>query len=200
MSKERIDDYGQIEVKSADELRSWLQASHQQGVGVWLITYKKHCGERYVAWSDVVDELLCFGWIDGRRRKVDADRTMQLISPRRPGSPWSAINKRKVVALEVAGRMTDAGRVPIEAAKADGTWTFIDDIELLVVPDDLHEALTATSNAREAWRGFPDSSKKQLLWWIKSAKTTRTRSKRIEETARLAGLGIRANHPESRGK
>lgn len=189
-----------VEVTDRAGLRAWLAAHHTQSDPVWLVTYKKHCGARHVSWHTLVEEVLCFGWIDSHARPVDADRTKRLISPRRPGSIWSALNKRRLIELEAAGRMTDAGRAVIERASADGSWTLYDDCEALIVPDDLGAALEATPGAEAAWQGFPDSSKRAMLWWIKSAKRASTRAIRIAETARLAGLGLRANFPEAKGR
>ena len=97
-----------------------------------------------------------------------------------------------------AGRITAPGRSKIERAKTDGSWTVLDDVEDLVIPDDLQRALDATPAARDNFQAFSDSSKKGILWWIKSAKRAATRDKRIRETAELAAKNIRANHPQDR--
>ncbi len=131
-----VDEHPRIEISDRDAWRAWLEANHAQGVGVWVVTYKKHCGDRHVPWPDVVREALCFGWIDCRTRRVDHDRTSVLVTPRKPGSMWSAVNRRHVVELEAAGAMRPAGQRLVDAARADGSWTWLDDIEALVVPDD----------------------------------------------------------------
>lgn len=198
MAKKRVaDHYDQVEVRSREELRAWLAANHERDQGVWLIHYKKH-SEHHVPYMDFVEELLCFGWIDSLVRRVDEDRSMRLMTPRKVGSIWSQINKKAVKRLERDGRMTDAGRAVIERAKTDGSWTLYDEIEAVVVPDDLAKALKA--KAREAWDGFSDSSKKPILWWIKSAKTEATRAKRIARTAERAAVGLRANFPDDEKK
>lgn len=189
-----------IEITDRAALRAWLEAHHRQSESVWLVTYKKHCGDRFLPYDDVIDELLCFGWIDSHVRKVDADRKKLLISPRRPGSIWSRLNKTRVERLDADGRMTDAGRAKIEAAKADGSWTLYDECEARVVPPDLAAAFAAVPGSADRWDGFGAAAQKGILWWIKSAKTAATRQKRIAETARLAGLGLRANHPEAKGR
>lgn len=194
------DDYERVEIESAAELRAWLAENHRRDESIWLVRYKKSGGDKHVSWSQVVDEVLCYGWIDGQTRKLDAHRTMNLLSPRRPGSHWSKINKDKVEALIAEGRMTEHGLARIEAAKADGSWTLLDDAEALVVPDDLAAALGKNPKARAGWDAFPDSSKKPILFWITSAKRDTTREKRVRETARLAAKGLRANFPEAKGK
>ena len=101
------------------------------------MTWKKAAGARHVPYSDVVDEALCFGWIDSLPRKLDADRTMVRLSPRKPGSAWSAVNKTKIERLLADGRMTNAGLAAIDRAKADGSWSLLDSIATLSPPPDL---------------------------------------------------------------
>jgi len=173
-----VDDLLQVEITSRSAWRAWLEEHHTRTEGIWLITYKKHCGDRYVRWGDLVREALCFGWIDSRRRKVDDDRTSMMVTPRKPGSNWSAINKQHVAELEAEGLLAPAGRACIEAAKADGSWTWLDDIEALVVPDDLAVALTDVGQ-RSQWDAASTSSQKLALYHVKSAKRATTRAARI---------------------
>ncbi len=176
----------QVEVKSRAEWRAWLEAHHTQPDGIWLVTYKKHMPAYYLAWDDIVQEALCFGWIDSLPRKLDADRTMHYISPRKKGSPWSGRNKQYLRELEAAGLLHPAGIAVIQQAIADGSWTLLDDVEALIVPDDLAEALTHYPDASAHFDGFRASAKKAILWWIKSAKRPETRAKRIAQTAEKA--------------
>ncbi len=192
-------EHERVEVKSVAALRQWLQEHHQQSESIWLVTWKKHRPEHHVSWDDIVRQALCFGWIDSQARKLDGDRKMQRLSPRKPGSHWSARNKKHLKDLEAEGLMMPAGQAVVDAAKADGSWTLLDDVEALVVPDDLAAALDSTPGARGHFEAFTASNKKTILWWIKSAKRQATRQTRIEKTARLAGMGLRAQHPESKG-
>ena len=96
--------------------------------------------------------------------------------------------------------MTPAGQTKIDAAKRDGSWRYLDDIENLVMPDDLAAALQVNSSAKENFGAFNDSAKKVILMWIKSAKRDDTRSKRVSETVRLAEKGLKAAHPEAKGR
>ncbi|WP_116126249.1 YdeI/OmpD-associated family protein [Lewinella sp. IMCC34183] len=187
-----------IQIESTEELRSWLEANHATSGSVWLVRYRKHTGERHVSWSELVDELLCYGWVDSLPRKLDADRTMIRISPRNPKSNWSGINKEKVARLRGEGRMTPAGEALVEIAKANGCWTFLDDVEALIVPPDLEEALAATDSAAFYYDRFPASGKRLILFWIKSAKTEATRRKRIRETVEKAARNVKAYHPKGR--
>lgn len=187
-------DYKRFTAATREDWREWLAAHHQTTPGVWLVTYKKDSGKPYLAYEATVEEALCFGWVDSRPNKLDDARTMRLFTPRKAGSPWSRLNKQRVTHLEKRGRMTPAGRQKIDEAKADRSWSVYDSIENLVVPDDLRVALDANAAAHTHFDAFPDSSKKTILWWIKSAKRAATREKRIAETVRLAADNIRANH------
>ncbi len=195
-----LSDFPKVECKSRDAVRRWLDDNHASGSTTWLVTYKKHVPDYYVAYGDIVDELLCYGWIDSRTRRVDEDRTMLLIGPRKPGGTWSASNKRRLLRLEREGRITPAGQAPIDAAKADGSWAFLDDIENLVIPDDLAAALRRNRTAAQHFEAFNDSAKKVILLWIKTAKRDKTRAQRVSETVRLAALNVKAAHPEAKGR
>ncbi len=195
-----LNNYQRVEITCAAELRAWLEVHHGHAEPIWLVRYKKHVPGKYVSWDEAVDEAICFGWIDSTPRKLDADRTMLLLAPRRPGSPWSALNKRRVARLRRERRVAPPGEHAIERAKRDGSWSLLDDVEALVVPDDLRAAFDqASPEARSHFDRFPASARKGILWWIKSAKTPKTRAKRVHETCRLAAMNLRANYPESKG-
>lgn len=168
------------------ELRAWLATHHASAASQWLVTYKKHT-PHYLSWNDLVSELLCWGWIDSRTRKVDEDRTSVLIAPRNPRSAWSAINKAKVAELRASGEMTEAGEALIAAAEANGMWTFLDDVEQLEVPEDLMAAL----GRLDGWEAYPRSVKRGTLEWIKTAKTAPTRAKRIADVRDALAQGLR---------
>ena len=85
-------DFDRVQIESRAELRAWLEANQARTEAIWLVTFKKHVPDKYVSWQEVVEEALGYGWIDSRTRKVDDDRTMYLLSPRRAGSPWSRRN------------------------------------------------------------------------------------------------------------
>ncbi len=195
-----LDNLPKREFSSRQELRDWLAANHAESDAFWLVSFKKHVSDRYVTYDAIVEELLCYGWIDGRTRRLDDDRTMLLVARRKPGSTWSAPNKKRVARLEKAALMTPAGREKIDAARRDGSWSFLDDIDKLVIPDDLGRALQGNDEAQRAFHAFNDSAKKVILLWIKTAKRRETREKRVSETVRLAAKGVKAAHPEARGQ
>ena len=113
--------FEKVEIATVDELRDWLQVNYAREEGVWLVTGKKSAGERFIDRWDMLDQLLCFGWVDGIRRKLDETRTMQLITPRRQQT-WALTYKERVKKLEEAGQMTDAGRAAIKRSKKLGLW------------------------------------------------------------------------------
>ena len=121
--------YEQVEVVSATELRDWLREHWDSSPGIWLVTYKKAAGSRYLPYDDIVREALCHGWIDSVVRGLDEQRSQLLLTPRKPTSKWSRSNKERVAELEASGRMAGPGRAVVEAAKASGTWTALDDVD-----------------------------------------------------------------------
>ncbi len=146
---------------------------------MWLILYKKGSGTPGVTYEEAVEEALCFGWIDSVTNRLDGERFMQLFTPRKRKSPWAKSNKERVERLLAAGLMAPAGLAAIEAAKRDGTWTALDGIEDLQVPDDLAAALAANPAAEARFAAYSASTRKQLLWWVVSAKRPETRQRRI---------------------
>ncbi len=191
-------EHERVHIDSVADLREWLDRHHATTDSVWLVRYKKAADRPYVTYDAIVDELLCYGWVDSLPRKLDAERTMLRISPRNPRSNWSGVNKQRVGRLTAAGRMTPAGVAPVEMAKANGAWTFLDDVEQLIVPPDLARALEAVPRATYFYGRFPPSSRRGILEWIKTAKTKETREKRVRETAEKAGRNRKANHPAGR--
>jgi uncharacterized protein YdeI (YjbR/CyaY-like superfamily) len=182
-----------VSAESAEAWATWLKRNHTRTKGVWLVTWKPRSGMPVLGYEDSVIEALRFGWIDSTGGKVDDDRTELWFAPRKPGSGWARTNKRRIERLEQEGRMEPAGRRLIEAAKADGSWTLLDDVEDLIVPDDLGAAFGAYPGSRSRWDAFPPSARRAMLEWIVQAKRPETRARRIEETARLAQEGKRAN-------
>lgn len=182
-----------IHPKSRVAWRRWLQQHHTRAEGVWLITYKKATGKPRIEYNDAVEEALCFGWIDSKPRTLDEERSMLWFAPRKPRTGWSKHNKARAQKLIQSGLMTRAGLAKIQAAKKDGAWTALDQIEALELPSDLADAFAINSTAHEYFDSFPRSVKRAILEWIANAKKPDTRVKRIQETVRLAAQNIRAN-------
>jgi uncharacterized protein YdeI (YjbR/CyaY-like superfamily) len=172
--------------------RAWLEANHGTARGAWVATWRKPSGRDPVPYPDLVEEAICFGWIDSTVNTLDDERALQLMTPRKAKSGWTRLNKQRVAALQAQGRMSDAGRRAVEVAKANGWWTIYDPVEDMIEPDDLAEALDASSPARTAWDAFPPSARKQMLWWVVSAGKPETRARRITKIVAEAQDGRRA--------
>jgi uncharacterized protein YdeI (YjbR/CyaY-like superfamily) len=166
--------------------RQWLVHNHAASRGVWLVYDKAVAGKRRLSYDDIIDEAVSFGWIDSLTRSLDAERAMLYFSPRKPKSPWSRSNKERVARLVKEGLMTEAGLAIVEAAKSDGSWDVYDAVEQLAIPSDLEAALADDKAAGQNFAAFSASNKKQLLWYVASAKRPETRQKRIAQIVHAA--------------
>jgi uncharacterized protein YdeI (YjbR/CyaY-like superfamily) len=174
-----------------EEWRKWLEVNHKIKDSIWLVFYKKSSLSPNLSWSESVDEALCFGWIDSTKRSIDSEKYKQYFSKRKKNSTWSKINKDKVDYLTKHGLIKEAGYKCIEVAKKNGSWTMLDEVEALVVPDDLRQALVSRKGSEEYFEGLSKSAKKILLYWIFAAKKTETREKRIAEVAENASKNLK---------
>ena len=187
-----IDDYEQVLVTSRSEWRDWLAENADIAPGAWVVTYKRATGKPAPSYDDIVEECLCFGWIDSTVRPGNERTAMQLVTPRKPTSTWAATNKARLERLLASGQVTERGLRIVEAAKANGSWTALDAVERLEVPDDLAAALDARPPARANFDAFPPSARKQLLWFVVSAKRPETRATRIARVVADAAEGRRS--------
>lgn len=176
--------------ESRTDWRKWLEKNHQSEQSVWLVYYKASTKNASLSWSDAVDEALCFGWIDSTKKTIDEERYMQYFSRRKPNSNWSKINKEKVTKLIQNNLMTKTGFDIIETAKKNGSWTILDEVEALVIPEDLREELANYKGSTEYFKSLSKSNKKILLYWVVSAKRKETRQKRILEIAESASKNL----------
>ena len=184
----KTENFEQVVVENQAALREWLLEHHQQEASIWLVTYKKSEKEKYVSREEVLDELLCFGWIDGIRRKRDEKTSMQLIAPRK-AQHWAKSYKERAAKLMEEGKIHAAGQASIDRGKASGLWHFMDDVDALILPEDLKSALKALPPAATFFDSINPSSKRFVLRWIKLAKTEKTRKSRILKIAQLAAKG-----------
>ncbi len=176
---------------SQQDWRQWLQKNHQSKQSIWLVQYKKKAGRPTLSWSQSVDEALCFGWIDSVRKSLDDDTFIQFFSRRKPNGTWSKVNKEKVEQLIKAGLMTPAGLETIEAAKQNGSWTILDEVEELIIPKDLEAAFKTRRGSKDFFVSLSKSAKKAILQWLVLAKQPETRQKRIDEIAALASQKLK---------
>ena len=171
------------------EWRQWLRSNHNKQAAVWLIMYKRDSGRSTISWTEAVEEALCYGWIDGRRKPVDDESFVQYFCRRKPKGTWSKINKEKVQELIDKKLMTKAGLAAIETAKQNGAWNSLDEAEELIVPEDLEKAFKLHPGSKQYFTGLSKSVRKFMLTWIAMAKRAETRQKRINELTTLGAQG-----------
>lgn len=183
--------------RTRSQWRAWLFRNHADTDGAWIARWTKSSGrpplELGLAYEEIVEEALCYGWIDGLVNSLPDGRQAHLLTPRRQGSAWSRSNKERAARLIAAGRMAQAGLMAVRAAQADGSWSLMDAAEALIEPDDLARSLDARPDARRHWDAFPASPRRALIWWVMSAKRPETRSRRVSSIVDEAARGRRAN-------
>ena len=174
------------------DFRRWLQKNHRTADELLVGFYKKGSGRPSITWPESVDEALCFGWIDGIRRSVDADRYTIRFTPRRKGSVWSAVNTRRAQELIDAGRMQPAGLAAVQARNPEksGIYSFEQRAEPRFSAE--HEARFQAS--RDAWAFFtaqPPGYRRMMTWFVISAKREETRDRRLDKLIRESAAGRR---------
>ena len=176
-----------LSFKNRDEWRKWLEKNYRKEKEVWLVHYKKHVGKIGIQLEEAVEEALCFGWIDGKLRKVDEERFILRYSPRKANSVWSKLNRERVERLMKAGKMTAAGLSIIEEAKKRGSWNqAYTNLKRDRIPPELRKALAEDKRALDNFQRFANSYRNMYIQWVKSAKTGKTRRERIEKVVKQA--------------
>ena len=183
----------ELYLKTREEWHEWLEDNHAVIPGIWLVYYKKISGKTRIAYNDAVEEALCFGWIDGKIKRVNDDYYIQWFTPRRPGSRWSKLNIGKVEKLIREDRMKPEGLKVYEYGVKRQQVIYDVKAEVnLVVPDDLLNALKNNPEAYSNFINFPPSSRKLYIFWLNDAKRSETRSGRIAKIVDRAEKNIRA--------
>jgi uncharacterized protein YdeI (YjbR/CyaY-like superfamily) len=180
-------DYPRVHPKTTAEWRRWLRDSHDTAKGVWLVAYKAATGKARLSYEESIPDALCYGWIDSVNKPIDDERTMLLFTPRKAGSGWSRTNKVRIARLLKEGLMEPAGLAKIAAAKRDGSWTLLDSVEALEIPEDLRKAL-GTAGVRK-FEALTPGRRKEHLRTLVTAKRPETRAKRIADVVRATRPG-----------
>lgn len=168
--------------ESADAFEGWLGRHHDSSPGIWLKLRKKVPGVAALDYAQALDVALCYGWIDGQKRKYDDEFWLQRFTPRRARSKWSKINRDKVAALAEQGRLRPPGLAEVERAKADGRWeAAYEGAKSAALPDDLAEALAANVAAAEFFETLDRQNRYAILYRIQDVKRAETRVRRIEK-------------------
>jgi uncharacterized protein YdeI (YjbR/CyaY-like superfamily) len=173
-----------ITAASRDEWRAWLEKHHATETEVWLVYYKKHTGKPSVSYIQSVKEAICFGWIDGLKKRVDDERYMHRFTPRKPGSKWSPTNITLAKELIGSGRMTEAGLTAFRNRK-----TYDDDFlqakqQLALLPE-YEQALKQNEKAWARFTKLAPSYRKNYIGWLQAAKKPETRHKRLQELIKV---------------
>ncbi len=162
------------------EFRNWLEANYQSVTELWVGYYRKETGKPSMTWSDSVDQALCFGWIDGIRKKIDDERYCIRFTPRKPGSTWSRINIAKVEEMTRQGLMFPAGLEAFRHRKENKSGIYSFENEIRDLPDEYAEIFQKNSTAWRFYSAQPPSYRKTMTHWILSAKQEATKMKRLE--------------------
>ena len=172
--------------KNRDEWRAWLERNHATAKEIWLVRYKMNFTKPTISYDEAVEEALCFGWIDGIIKSIDAEKYAARFSPRRSGSIWSETNKARVAKVIAQGLMMPIGLAKIEEAKANGEWDKASQRENTAsIPADLKRALQAHKTAQRNFQAAPPSQKRMFINWVTSAKRDETRRKRIAQAVEM---------------
>ena len=188
-----VDDAPRKHFETTEEWRGWLEENHGTHPGIFLVYWRKGTGKPAMSYEEMVEQALCFGWVDSRQQRVDDERTMLWFTQRKKRSGWARPNKERIERLTAAGLMHPSGQAMVDAAKADGSWSILDSVENLEVPPDLALEFDRLPGSAAAFGGFPRSVRRGLLEWIAVARTPATRARRVAETAGKAAEGERAN-------
>jgi uncharacterized protein YdeI (YjbR/CyaY-like superfamily) len=180
---------------AAEDWDEWLAANHATSAGIWVKIAKKASGIATVAYPEVLDVALSYGWIDGQRNAFDDTWFLQKFTPRRARSKWSRINRDKATALIESGRMKPAGLREVERARADGRWdAAYEPQRTIAVPDDLRRELEADDAARESFEGLDSQNRYAILFRLHDAKRPETRARRLAQFVQMLREG-RKLHP-----
>jgi uncharacterized protein YdeI (YjbR/CyaY-like superfamily) len=171
-----------------DVWHDWLQSNQAGSSGVWLKIAKQGSGQATVSYPQALEVAICFGWIDGQKRRFDDAFWLQRFTPRGPRSKWSQVNRQKAGELIAAGRMRDAGHAQVQAAQADGRWdAAYEPQSRATVPDDLQRALDANPAAREFFATLTGARRYAFLYRLHHVTSPAARAKRIAAYIELLG-------------
>jgi uncharacterized protein YdeI (YjbR/CyaY-like superfamily) len=181
-----------IAFETPEALADWLVEHHATSAELWVRIYKDGTGERSVTWTDCVVEAIRFGWIDGLKRSADERSYLQRLTPRRPGSNWSARNRDHAERLIAEGRIAPAGLAHVEAARAEGRWdTAYEGSATMVIPQDFLDALAAFPEAEAFFRTLDRKNLYPIYYRLQTAKRPGTRARRMQQILAQLARGER---------
>ncbi|TAI49205.1 YdeI/OmpD-associated family protein [Flagellimonas allohymeniacidonis] len=186
------DELDHLYFKNDGEWRDWLHKNHKNSKGIYLIFYKVDHKMESMRWEEAVRVALCYGWIDSTVKSLGEGKRRQYFCPRKPKSIWSKVNKDHITDLISKRLMHSSGLAVINAAKANGSWAALDDVENGVIPEDLQKAFKQNKKALKNFENFTKGQQKSYLYWLNQAKREETRQKRIKEIIHLCGQNIKS--------
>jgi uncharacterized protein YdeI (YjbR/CyaY-like superfamily) len=173
-----------LDIRTVDRWRAWLKKNHATSAGIWLVAHKDHTGVAAVPYEDVVRQALCFGWIDSLIKRLDEDRYARKVTPRKPSSKWSAINRKRWAELNKSGELAAAGRA---AAPTSNTYAAKPTIPEL--PSYIAKALKTNPKAWQTFQSLAPTYRRHYVVWIHIAKQPETRERRLRESIALLAAG-----------
>ncbi len=179
-----------VQPKSRAAWREWLDKHHASSQGIWLVFAKKRTGLPTLSYEDAVQEALCFGWIDSLMKSIDDRFHMQMFTPRKPKSAWSATNKARLAKLMKAGAMTPAGLAAVAEAKKSGSWSTYAEVDKLTIPPELKRAFDANPDAKKNWPTYTPSAQRSFLHMVNNAKRPETREKHAQRVVDLVARKV----------
>lgn len=176
--------------ESREEWRTWLDKNHDRKEGIWLRFYNKVSRVVSIQYAEALDEALCYGWIDGQVKRLDAKSSIRKFTPRRARSLWSKRNVEHVARLTRKGRMHSAGLKQVESAKADGRWgQAYDSPGTMTIPEDFLAAVARNKKANKTFQSLNKTDCYAIAWRLQTAKKTETRERRLEAMINMLAAG-----------
>jgi uncharacterized protein YdeI (YjbR/CyaY-like superfamily) len=172
-----------LDVRTRKQWRQWLAKHHASSCGIWLVRYKQHSSVKAMPYEDVVREALCFGWVDSLVKRLDDDRYAIKVTPRKPTSKWSDINRRRWNDLKAAGLLAAPG---LAAAPTGNSYTPHAPTKL---PAYVARALKTNPRAWQHFQALAPTYRRDFVVWIHTAKRPETRERRIRESIDLLSAG-----------
>jgi len=176
----------ELNVANRKDWHAWLEKNHGVSKEVWLIYYKKYTGKPGITYEASVEEALCFGWVDSIIKRLDDDRCARKFTPRNYNSVWSESNKKRAEKMIREGKMNEVGMAKIIEAQERGEWLMIREVNKeLIVPSFIQNAFAKNEKARLFFGTLAGSYKRQIVFWVSSAKKEETKEKRLKEVISL---------------
>lgn len=172
--------------------RRWLEANHAAVPAIWVVFYKKPAqrpGRPTLTYGQAVEQAICFGWIDGLKRRINEERYAHRFTPRKPDSRWSESNRERLARMRSQGLMTRPGEVAVEASIRSGAWEKRARAAPVEAPVELLAAIGVDPDARAGWMTLTRAQQRRYEVWVGMAKRDETRARRLTESLALLRRG-----------